>query len=182
MSQNAAPIGLYLKLVMLTTLVSCSPKDNAASTDQSATAAAGTQSPPSVSVSSPCPPATEVGTMFGFDVRALTGKQYGDQLVCGYVDAKDEGGATITATASPASEADTELDKIRSNVSTARPGAQTEKIPVGDRGEAYGSSSTSEAAAVSSGRFYHVKLVTNAGNVGDKKDAAIAMLKRMIGG
>ena len=113
----------------------------------------------------------------------LTGKQYGDELVCGYVDAKDESGATITATASPASVANSELGKLRSNVKMARGGdAQTEKISAGEDGEAYGANSTSEAATVSSGRFFHVKVVTNAGNVGDKKDAAVALLERMIGG
>ena len=175
MPETRSRIRFFACIVMLTAVASCTAKDKTAS-DSTAGSPTSNETPVATpaNTASSCPSAAEVTKIMGIEVRMLAGGRQGDMFACEY--SKKEGGVTtIAATIAPAAEAKEDLDRMASN-------GQLEPIPVGEKGQAYGSTEKSEAAAFSSGRFYHIE-ITNIGlRSSNYKDPAVALLRRMISG
>jgi len=134
-----------------------------------------------------CYTADDVKNALGFDVRSLTGgmRSFGTFSMCGYAATDDAKlpGVTVTATVSPAADADTTFDQMRTVVKMSKGGnAQPDVIQVGERGLAYGTNSQARAAAVANGRLYSVQIGFAAvSNFGDKKDGVIELLRKLMG-
>lgn len=185
MPAQLTPIRLNVFLLSIVTMLGCAVKDSSSGqSDQPATNEVSTASASgSRSAGSECPTVGEVSTIVGFQVRSLTGQMYGEQLVCGYIEAGDDAGMQITAYRDPMSEAEEDMTRMAKAVkATGGESASLETISVGEDGRAYGNSAKSEAAAKASGHYFHVEIVSGASTAhGEKKDAAVALLKRMIG-
>jgi hypothetical protein len=151
------------------------------SPNASAPAAAGGGSAPA------CYTAEDVKSALGFEVRSLTGgmRDFGTFSMCGYAATDDDKlpGVTVTATVSPAADADTTFDQMRTVVKMSKGGnAQPDVIQLGERGLAYGTNSQARAAAVAKGRLYSVQIGFGAvSNFGDKKDGVIELLRKLMG-
>lgn len=157
-----------------------------AGNEAAASASAG-DAPAADALSSPtCLTTTDVSSALGFAVRDLTRgtRRYGDMWTCGF-EAADPAlaGVTVTATVSPAAEAEQRFAKMREDVHAARGGkGEPDVIPAGERGMAYGTTSGSMAAAVKGGRLYLVEAHFGMAKVtGDKKDGTVALLRKLIG-
>ena len=149
--------------------------------DASAPAASSSGSAPA------CYTAEDVKSALGFDVRSLTGgmRNFGTFSMCGYAATDDAKlpGVTVTATVSPAADADTTFDQMRTVVKMSKGGnAQPDVIQLGERGLAYGTNSQARAAAVANGRLYSVQIGFAAvSNFGDKKDGVVELLRKLMG-
>ena len=123
-----------------------------------------------------CLKETDIAGVVGFEVRRIGGG-YGRGFLCSY-EATD-GRANVSYMELAASQSDQLLDELRS---AAKPsGAEVEKINVGERGYAYGSNSGSRGIAVAGNRAFYVEVSpTGMGRLGDKKDAVIEMLRKLI--
>ena len=149
--------------------------------DVSAPAAGSSGSAPA------CYTADDVKSALGFEVRSLTGgmRNFGTFSMCGYAATDDAKlpGVTVTATISPAADADTTFDQMRTVVKMSKGGnAQPDVIQLGDRGLTYGTNSQARAAAVANGRLYSVQIGFAAvSNFGDKKDGVVELLRKLMG-
>jgi len=177
-------------LLASTVLTGCSSR--AESGDSAEVAAyvspnASTPAPASGGSSRTCFTADDVKSALGFDARSLTGgmRQYGTMWNCGYAAADDAKlpGVTVSATVSPAAEADSTFDHMKQVVKMSKGGnAQPDVLPVGERGLAYGTSSQARASAVANGQLYSVEVgFGGVANFGDKKDGAIELLRKLMG-
>ena len=134
-----------------------------------------------------CYTAEDVKSALGFEVRSLTGgmRNFGTFSMCGFAATDDDKlpGVTVTATVSPAADADTTFDQMRTVVKISKGGnAQPDVIQVGERGLAYGTNSQARAAAVANGRLYSVQMGFAAvSNFGDKKDGVTELLRKLMG-
>ena len=134
-----------------------------------------------------CYTAEDVKSALGFEARSLTGgmRNFGTFSMCGYAATDDAKlpGVTVTATISPASDADTTFDRMQQVVKMSKGGnAQPDPIQVGERGLAYSTASQARAAAVSNGKLYSVEMGFAAvSNLGDKKDGMVELLRKLIG-
>ncbi|HJU64318.1 MAG TPA: hypothetical protein VJ596_01515 [Gemmatimonadaceae bacterium] len=132
-----------------------------------------------------CLAAAEVSRLVGLEVRAFPQgtRSYGPNVVCAYQATNQDLGAFVTTVVGPAAGRDEVLTEMKESAKTfAGESAELETVRVGDGGFAYGSSSKSEAAAVTGGRLYHAEISSTASaNIGDKKAALIEVLKKMMG-
>jgi hypothetical protein len=134
-----------------------------------------------------CYTAEDVKSALGFEVRSLTGgmRNFGTFSMCGYAATDDARlpGVTVTATVSPAADADTTFDQMRTVVKMSKGGnAQPDVIQLGERGLAYGTNSQARAAAVANGQLYSVQIGFAAvSNFGDKKDGVVELLRKLMG-
>ena len=136
-----------------------------------------------------CFTAADVKSAMGIDVVDLTGgmQKYGTFWNCGYVptDTTTFRGVRVQLTVASASEADQRFEDLTLGLRIARgPTAQPDVIQVGDRAMAYETPSFAAAAAVAGDRMYIVEAMygTAGQNFSDKKDATIALLRKMVGG
>jgi len=134
-----------------------------------------------------CYTAEDVKSALGFEARSLTGgmRQFGPLSMCGYAatDGDKLPGVTVTATISPAADADTTFDQMRTVVKMSKGGnAQPDPIQLGERGLAYSTASQARAAAVANGKLYSVEMGFAAvSNFGDKKDGVVELLRKLMG-
>lgn len=134
-----------------------------------------------------CYTAEDVKNALGFEVRSITGgmRSYGTFSLCGYAATDDDKlpGVTVTGTVSPAADADTTFDRMRTVVKMSKGGnAQPDVIQVGEQGLAYTTLSQARAAAVANGKLYSVQIGYGAvANFGDRKDGVIALLRKLMG-
>jgi hypothetical protein len=133
-----------------------------------------------------CLPAAEVTRVVGFPVQILVDTSDGGNVACAY-QATDPGeeGTLVSIGVGPAEQADEVFEEVRSGAKVAHgQRAEAERINVGDRGYAYGSSSGSQAAAVARGRVYQVSIQLSmqsaTPDTWDKKAAAIQLLQKLI--
>ena len=137
--------------------------------------------------SATCFTAEDVKSALGFDARSLTGgmRNFGTFSMCGFAATDDAKlpGVTVTATVSPASDADTTFDRMKQVVTMSKGGnAQPDAIQLGERGLAYGTNSQARAAAVANGKLYSVEMGFAAvSNFGDKKDGMVDLLRKLMG-
>ena len=135
-----------------------------------------------------CLSAADVKSAIGIDVQDLTNgmQKFGTFWNCGYVPTDAAlPGVSVEMTVAPAAEADSRFADLTAGMRLARgPGAQPDAIQVGERAIAFGTPSGAVAAAVSGDRFYSVE--TRYGTAGqaftDKKDATVALLRKLVGG
>jgi hypothetical protein len=133
-----------------------------------------------------CYTAEDVKSALGFEVRSLTGgmRNFGTFSMCGYAATDDAKlpGVTVTATVSPAADADTTFDRMKQVVKMSKGGnAQPDPIQLGERGLAYSTASQARAAAVANGKLYSVEMGFAAvSNFGDKKDGMVELLRKLM--
>ena len=133
-----------------------------------------------------CYTAEDVKSALGFEVRSLTGgmRKFGTFSMCGYAATDDAKlpGVTVTATVSPAADADTTFDRMKQVVKMSKGGnAQPDPIQLGERGLAYSTASQARAAAVANGKLYSVEMGFAAvSNFGDKKDGMVELLRKLM--
>ena len=133
-----------------------------------------------------CFTAEDVKSALGFEVRSLTGgmRNFGTFSMCGYAATDDAKlpGVTVTATVSPAADADTTFDRMKQVVKMSKGGnAQPDPIQLGERGLAYSTASQARAAAVANGKLYSVEMGFAAvSNFGDKKDGMVELLRKLM--
>jgi hypothetical protein len=133
-----------------------------------------------------CYTAEDVKNALGFEVRSITGgmRSFGTFSLCGYAATDDAKlpGVTVTGTVSPAADADTTFDQMRTVVKMSKGGnAQPDVIQVGDQGLAYTTLSQARAAAVANGKLYSVQIGYGAvSNFGDKKEGVITLLRKLM--
>ena len=182
-------------LVAAALLGGCGSGGSAADSAQAAPYVASSGAASSSAASSPaggggspkCFSAEDVKSALGFDARSLTGgmRTFGPMSMCGFAATDDDKlpGVTVTATISPASDADTTFDQMRTVVKMSKGGnAQPDVIQVGERGLAYSTASQARAAAVTNGKLYSVQMGFAAvSNFGDKKDGVTELLRKLIG-
>ncbi len=158
--------------------------------DQSATTAAGSDKldgdggSSSDGIPTPCLKEVDISNAIGFQVRVIreTTRSVGQHVSCNYQVSDDQAtklGAFVAINVAPASKGDEFLERVRSGAKMIA-GKQAEAIDVGERGYAYGGDSMSEAAAIAGGRVYHVGVSSLERSIGDKKDAVILILKKVI--
>ncbi|MGE5091147.1 MAG: hypothetical protein ACM3OH_03170 [Bacillota bacterium] len=151
--------------------------DRSAGKAQAGTARAGT--------AATCPDASFISTTIGFTVRSMrdASRSAPGTLLCAYQATDSRLGAFVSIAVAPLAAGEDAMSEIRAAARTIL-GAQADAQPidVGERGYAYGSASKSEAAAIRMSQVYHVD-VTAAGipRLGDKKDAVIAILRKVVG-
>ena len=184
--QRLSPV---LAIASITLLAAC---DGTSSNTDSAQVAQyvapnGAAPAPSVSGSSrTCFTAADVQSALGFEARSLTGgmRQYGTMWNCGFAATDDARlpGVTVSATISPAAEADSTFDHMKQVVKMSKGGdAQPDVIQLGERGLAYGTNSQARAAAVANGQLYSVQVgFGGVANFGDKKDGAVKLLRKLM--
>jgi hypothetical protein len=132
-----------------------------------------------------CPDASFISTTIGFTVRSMrdASRSAPGTLLCAYQATDPRLGAFVSIAVAPLAAGEDAMSEIRAAARTIL-GAQADAQPidVGERGYAYGSVSKSEAAAIRMSQVYHVD-VTAAGTprLGDKKDAVIAILRKVVG-
>lgn len=173
----------------------CGSGGGAADSAQAAPYVASSDAASSAAASSPagggsaprCFSAEDVKSALGFEARSLTGgmRTFGTMSTCGFaaIDDAKLPGVTVTATISPAAEADSTFDHMKTVVKISKGGnAQPDVIQVGERGLAYGTNSQARAAAVANGRLYSVQTGFAAvSNFGDKKDGVTELLRKLMG-
>ena len=135
-------------------------------------------------IPTPCLKEADITSAIGFQVRVIreTTRSFGEQVSCNYQVTDDKApklGAFVAINVAPASKGNEFLERVRSGAQTIA-GKQAEAIDVGERGYAYGGDSMSEAAAIAGGRVYHVGVSSLERSIGDKKDALILILKKVI--
>jgi hypothetical protein len=190
--RSLAPV---LLLTATSLLAACGSSSGAADSAQvgqyvapsGASSTGAASSPAGGGNSSKCFTAEDVKSALGFEARSLTGgmRTFGPMSMCGFA-ATDDGklpGVTVTATISPAADADTTFDRMRQVVKMSKGGnAQPDPIQVGERGLAYGTASQARAAAVANGKLYSVEMGFAAvSNFGDKKDGMVELLRKLMG-
>jgi len=136
-------------------------------------------------IPTPCLKEADIANAVGFQVRVIreTTRSVGEHVSCNYQVTDDKAtklGAFVAINVAPASKGNEFLERVRSGAQTIA-GKQAEAIDVGERGYAYGGNSMSEAAAIAGGRVYHVGMSSLERSIGDKKDALILILKKVIG-
>ena len=181
MQQRLDSARLYGGAVLLVTLMACAAKDNGGSESKAGDSPANKPVGASTAVSG-CPTASEVSTILGFGMRQLAGAQAGNEFICEYSEASHLGGTAVVTTVAPASEAAEIIASMGTAVKAmGGQSAEMETISIGEGGHAYGTTEKSEAATVASGHLYHVEItVQGLDGHGEKKDAAIALLKRIM--
>lgn len=131
-----------------------------------------------------CLPASEVAEAVGFEVRLMTEASFtsGSLTSCGYQATGDQSDTFVSIAVGPDSESAEAMEEVKSGARTMLgTAAQAEPVQLGDGGFAYGSSGKSEGAAVGGGRLYRVDVTsTGLGGPGDKKDAVIAILRKIM--
>lgn len=188
------PLTPIVTLASAALLGGCGSSDVAADSAQAApyVASGGGASPSAGSSAASggapaCYTAEDVKSALGFDARSLTGgmRNFGTFSMCGFAATDDAKlpGVTVTATISPASDADTTFDRMRQVVKISKGGnAQPDPIQVGERGLAYSTASQARAAAVGNGKLYSVEMGFAAvANFGDKKDGMVELLRKLMG-
>jgi len=182
---------ILLALALLLTTAALNGCSRNQAGNQSATTATGSDKPDggvgtsSDGIPAPCLNEADIGNAIGFQVRVVreTTRSVGEHVSCNY-QVNDEKatkfGAFVAINVAPASKGDEFLERVRSGAQTIA-GKQAEAIDVGERGYAYGGNSMSEAAALAGGRAYHVGVSSLEHSIGDKKDALIQILKKVIG-
>lgn len=135
-------------------------------------------------IPTPCLKEADITNAIGFQVRVIreTTRSVGELVSCNYQVTDDKAtklGAFVAINVAPASKGNEFLERVRSGAQTIA-GKQAEAIDVGERGYAYGGDSMSEAAAIAGGRVYHVGVSSLERSIGDKKDALILILKKII--
>ena len=131
-----------------------------------------------------CPDDQFISATLGFAVRSMpraASQPAADGvLICGYQAAEREVGAFVSIAVAPLSPGEDALAEVRSAAAAVSGAEGSDSIGVGERGYAYGSASKSAAAAVRASRVYHVD-ITAATPIGDRKAAAIAILRKVVG-
>ena len=130
-----------------------------------------------------CPDDQFISATLGFAVRSMphAASQLADGvLICGYQAAERKVGAFVSIAVAPLSPGEDALAEVRSAAAAVSGAEGSDSIGVGERGYAYGSASKSAAAAVRASRVYHVD-ITAATPIGDRKAAAIAILRKVVG-
>lgn len=115
--------------------------------DEPRPAAAGLSSPP-------CPTVADIETAIGHPVEAHAVPMDG----CMYQVTGRHRGAVITLMYQPATRAADVFAEIRDHVKVKGAGATPDRLSLGEGGWGYTSKSRQEAAVVSQGRLYHVKI------------------------
>ena len=151
--------------------------DRGAGKPQGGTARAG--------AASTCPDAAFISTTIGFTVRSMPGasRSAPGTLLCAYQATDARLGAFVSIAVAPLSPGEDAMSEIRAAARTILgEQADAQPIDVGERGYAYGSASKSEAAAIRMSQVYHVD-VTAAGipRLGDKREAVVAILRKVVG-
>ena len=125
-----------------------------------------------------CPTEQDVSSIVGSPVTLAVSGNVVVASGCSYLAVDRSGGADIQITTGAALIADEQFASVASDA--ANEGTTPEPISVGDRAEAFGGSGRSEAIAVVGNAVILVE-VFNAGgdDIGDKKDAAIALLQEV---
>jgi hypothetical protein len=131
----------------------------------------------------PCLTDAAVSGPVGFAVTLLrtTAQSTPTAALCTYqpVDDSIGSGVEITIAVGPASAAD-QVVRDFANAARARSGRDAEHLAVGDRGLAFGSNLSSGALAVKGDRVAAISISSPITNIGDKKAAAIEILKAVI--
>jgi len=117
---------------------------------------------------SPCPTIAEIETAIGFPVRAVPIAVDG----CMYELTGRYRGAFVTLMYQPATRAEDLFGEIRENLKAQRPGAQPNRLSIGEGGWGYASSGQHEAGAVSKGRLYYVRMDFGILTIPAREDAA----------
>ena len=102
----------------------------------------------------PCPTIAEIRTAVGFPVQARSVPVDG----CMYELTGRHRGAMITLMYQPATRANDIFAAIKHDVKVKGAGAQPDRLSLGEGGWGYSGNTQQEAAVVSQGRLYHVKI------------------------
>ena len=145
---------------------------------QGGTAARGPSAPS-------CPDAEFITTTIGFAVRAMpdAGRSEPGTLLCAYQATDKALGAFVSIAVAPIAPGEDAMAEIRGSArSVLGEQADAEPIDGGARGYAYGSASTSGAAAVHLSRVYRVAVTSmTAARLGDRKAAVVVILRKVVG-
>lgn len=132
----------------------------------------------------PCLDDADISAPVGFAVALVkdTVKVTPTAALCTYQPTDKSVGTEVSVTIAigPASVA----DKVVSDFTTAaraRSGKDAEPLALGDRGFAFGSSLSSGAVSVKGDRVVAIDVGSPFTNIGDKKSAAVEILKKVIG-
>jgi hypothetical protein len=126
-----------------------------------------------------CPGEQDVSSIVGSPVTLAVSGNVVVASGCSYLAVDRSAGADVQITTGAALIADDQFTSVASDA--ANEGTTPEPISVGDRAEAFGGPGRSEAIAVVGNAMILVE-VFNAGgtDIGDKKDAAIALLQQVV--
>ena len=126
-----------------------------------------------------CPGEQEVSAAVGSPVTLALSGNVIVASGCSYLAVDRNAGADVQITTGLALAADDQFGQVASDAATH--GTTPEPISVGDRGQAFGAPGRSDAIAVTGDSMILVE-VFNAGSadIGDRKDAAIALLELVI--
>jgi hypothetical protein len=167
-------LAISLSLGLVATLAACSDHG-----ERHVAAGAGAAQSPAAGAA--CPDQQFISSAVGFAVRSMprAASAGNGVLLCAYRSADAGLGAFVSIAAAPLAPGEDALAEVRA-AAGASGGPGAEPIDVGERGYAYGSSSKSEAAAIRASRVYHVDVSATTA-IGNRKDAAIAILRRVMG-
>jgi hypothetical protein len=177
------------RLLQIGYLVSSTDANGAARLARIATGRLGTGTMPEpaatakVAETSGCPSTADVGTAVGSAVRVVRADADNpDWATCEYELTGRYRGVILDLKTEPAARAETRFAELKEEVKPANGAdALPDRIPVGEGGWAYGSSSRSTAAAVAGGRVYRATMNYFAfGSIGNQKEAMVRMLKLAI--
>ena len=170
---------LTLAALAAAALPACGGRADSGDTATSGSASVATSNP-----STTCLAAAEVSRAAGLEVREFPQgtRTQDNNTICAYQATNQALGAFVTTISSPADGSEEIFTRMRTSVKLfLGSNAAPEAIPVGERGFAYGSSTKSEAAAVSNGRLYHAEVLSSASaDIGDKKAGMIEIVRKMI--
>lgn len=130
---------------------------------------------------SACLPASEISEAVGFEVVLLdrASQVVGPRRICGYQSTDGADQTFVSTIVLPASDGEQAIQDVRAAAKTMS-GAEAEAVDLGDGGVAYTSSGRSEAVVSHGDRVYRVDLTTaGLGNRGDK-DAALAVVRKLM--
>ena len=150
-------------------------------------AASSASSPSDGDGSAPkCFTATDVKSAMGVEMVDLTGgmRKYGTFWNCGYVPTTATfPGVSVQLTVASAAEADETFERFTTWMRVpGGPTAQPDVLNIGDRASAYWTPSGAAAVAVSGDKLYIVEAMYGTGQLKDRKDATIALLRKTVGG
>ena len=133
-----------------------------------------------------CFTAADVKSTMGIDMEDIMGgmRKYGTFWNCGYIpiDTVTYRGASVQFTVASAAEADETFERHTFSMRIPRgPTAQPDVLQLGDRAMAYDTPSNAAALAVVGDKLYIVESMAGTGQFNPKTDAAIALLRKMIG-
>lgn len=126
-----------------------------------------------------CPTEQDVTSIVGSPVTLAVSGNVVVASGCSYLAVDRSAGADVQITTGAALIADDQFTSVASDAATQ--GTTPEPISIGDRAEAFGGAGRSEAIAVVGNAMILVE-VFNSGDtdIGDKKDAAIALLQEVV--